>query len=153
TKLTAEIDTAERVPEIVSRAFFTASAGRPGPVVIALPKDMLGEPVWAGDAAPFRAVETAPDPADIAALGALLAQSKRPLLVLGGSRWDEASRAAVPAFADRLALPVMTSYRRAPLFDALHRCYAGDLGLAPSPKLIARVKAADLVVWIGGRIG
>jgi acetolactate synthase-1/2/3 large subunit len=153
TKWAGEIEIPDRVPELVSRAFHTACAGRPGPVVVALPKDMLSLPVAVEDAPAFRPVESAPLPQDMAALQRLLAEARRPLLVLGGSRWDETSRAAAHAFAERFDLPVMTSYRRLPLFDPLHPCYAGDLGLAPNPKLIARAKAADLVVWLGGRIG
>jgi acetolactate synthase-1/2/3 large subunit len=152
TKWTTEVEVAERIPEIVSRAFFTACAGRPGPVVIALPKDVLTELIAAPDAPPSRPVESAPTPQDMAALGQLLAEAERPLFVLGGSRWGEAARAAMHAFAERFAMPVMTSYRRLPLFDPLHPCYAGDLGLAANPKLIERVKAADLVVWLGGRM-
>jgi acetolactate synthase-1/2/3 large subunit len=152
-KWTTEIEAAERVPELVSRAFFTACAGRPGPVVVALPKDVLSLPITAPDAPRFRPVESAPRPQDMAAVEALLAGAARPILVLGGSRWDEASRAATHVFAERFALPVLTSYRRAPLFDPLHPCYGGDLGLAANPRLVERVKAADLVIWLGGRIG
>jgi acetolactate synthase-1/2/3 large subunit len=153
TKWTAEIDIAERAPEFVSRAFHAAASGRPGPVVLALPKDMLGETITAPDAPPYQPLEIAPGAQDMAAIAGLIAGAARPLLVLGGGRWDEAARAAVTGFAERFDLPVMTSYRRLPLFDPLHRCYAGDLGLGPNPKLIARVKAADLVIWAGGRIG
>jgi len=153
TKWTTEIDVAERVPELVSRAFFTAANGRPGPVVVALPKDMLNEPTWSEDGAAFRAVETAPGDEDMAELSALISKAKRPLFVLGGPRWDENARAAVHTFAERFDMPVMTSYRRATLFDPLHPNYAGDLGLAPNPKLVARVKAADLIVCVGGRLG
>ena len=140
-------------PRLVARAFHTAAAGRPGPVVVALPKDMLGEPIWAADAPAFRPVETAPGAEDMAELSAFIAEAERPLLVLGGPRWDEAAREAVRQFAERFDLPVMTSYRRMTLFDPLHPNYAGDLGLAPNPKLIARVKAADLVICVGGRLG
>ena len=153
TKWTTEIETPERVPELVARAFSTACAGRPGPVVVALPKDMLQAQIAAADAPAFRPVECAPHPQDMAALQRLLCEAARPLLVLGGTRWDEASRAAIEAFAERFDLPVMTSYRRATLFDPLHPAYAGDLGLAPDPRLIERVKASDLVIWLGGRIG
>ncbi len=153
TKWTTEIDVAERVPEMVSRAFHTATSGRPGPVVVALPKDMLGERISVADAPAFSPIESSPGADDMAALRALIAAAKRPLFVLGGPRWDESSRVAIHAFAERFDMSVMTSYRRAPLFDALHPCYAGDLGLAPNPKLIARAKAADLIVWVGGRIG
>jgi acetolactate synthase-1/2/3 large subunit len=153
TKWTTELDVAERVPEIVSRAFHTAVNGRPGPVVVALPRDMLAEPVWAADATPFQAVETSPAADDMDRLSALISEAKRPILVLGGPRWDEAAREAVRAFAERFELPVMTSYRRMTLFDPLHPSYAGDLGLGANPRLIARVKAADLIVCVGGRLG
>ncbi|MDR3506752.1 MAG: thiamine pyrophosphate-binding protein, partial [Caulobacteraceae bacterium] len=153
TKWTTEIDLAERVPEIVSRAFFTAASGRPGPVVVGLPKDVLCEPIWAQDGAPFKTVETSPGLEDMAELARLIGEAERPLFVVGGGRWDEAACADMRAFAERFDMPVMTSYRRAPLFDPLHPNYAGDLGLAPNPRLIARVKAADLIVCVGGRLG
>jgi acetolactate synthase-1/2/3 large subunit len=114
---------------------------------------MLSTPIAAADAPAFRPVECAPHAQDMVTFQQLLAEAARPLLVLGGTRWDEASRAAIQTFAERFDLPVMTSYRRATLFDPLHPSYAGDLGLAPNPRLIQRVKAADLVIWVGGRIG
>jgi len=153
TKWTTEIDIAERTPEIVSRAFHAACAGRPGPVVVALPKDMLGERITALDAPTFTPLEISPGGADIESLAGLIVQAERPLVVIGGSRWDEAACADLIAFAERFDLPVMNSYRRLPLIDPLHPNYAGDLGLGPNPKLIARVKAADLLIWIGGRLG
>jgi acetolactate synthase-1/2/3 large subunit len=153
TKWTTEIDDAARVPEIISRAFYTATSGRPGPVVIGLPQDMLTERIAAPGAPSWEPVETRPGRPEMARLEALLAQAKRPLLVLGGSRWSEAACAAIARFAESFALPVATSYRRLPLFDPLHPCYAGDLGLGPNPKLVARVKAADLLLLVGGRLG
>ena len=86
------------------------------------------------------------------ALQDLIAQAQRPLLLLGGGRWSESACAAVARFAERFQMPVMTSYRRSPLFDPLHPNYAGDLGLAPNPKLLARVKASDLVIVVGARL-
>jgi len=153
TKWTTEIDDSARVPEIVSRAFYTATGGRPGPVVIALPEDMLTERITVPDAPAFTPVETRPGQPELRELEQLLAQAERPILVLGGTRWSESACAAIARFAERFALPVATSYRRLPLFDPLHPCYAGDLGLGPNPKLVARVKAADLVVLLGGRLG
>ena len=88
----------------------------------------------------------------MAALEAMLAEATSPIVLLGGARWDEAAREAVTRFAERFELPVATGFRRLPLFDPLHPNYAGDLGLSPNPKLLARVKAADLVLSIGGRI-
>ncbi len=152
TKWTTEIDDPDRVPELVTRAFYTATAGRPGPVVIALPKDMLGERCRTPLAPAFAPVETAPGDEDMTALQALIASAERPIMVLGGPRWTEAACTAARAFAERFDMPVATSYRRGPLFDPLHRCYAGDLGLGPNPKLVARVKASDLVIFVGGRI-
>ena len=152
TKWTAEIGAPERVAEYVARAFSTAMAGRQGPVVLALPRDVLTENVETADAPHLAALETSPGAEEMAALETLLEQAERPILVLGGARWDEAACAAVTRFAERFDLPVATSYRRAPLFDALHPNYAGDLGLSPNPKLVARVKASDLVVVAGGRL-
>jgi acetolactate synthase-1/2/3 large subunit len=152
TKWTTEIDDPDRVPELVTRAFYTATAGRPGPVVVALPKDMLGERCRTPLAPAFAPVETAPGAEDIAELEQLIAGAERPIVVLGGGRWTEGACAQVRAFAERFDLAVATSYRRGPLFDPLHRCHVGDLGLAPNPRLVARVKASDLVIFVGGRI-
>ena len=138
---------------LVSRAFYMATSGRPGPVVLALPKDMLSQASTAALPGPFEPVEVAPSAEDMARLKELILAAERPLFVLGGSRWTPAACVDVRGFAERFDMPVMTSYRRSWLFDALHPCYAVDLGLAPNPKLVARVKAADLVVLIGGRLG
>src|SRR5262245_2198813 len=152
-KWVTEIDDPARVPELVSRAFYTATSGRPGPVVIALPEDMLVERVVATDGPPFEPVETSPGAADMQRLQALLNGAQRPVLLLGGSRWSAAACAAVQRFAERFALPVATTFRRAHLFDPQHPCYAGDLGINPNPKLLARVKEADLIILVGGRLG
>jgi acetolactate synthase-1/2/3 large subunit len=153
TKWATEIDDAARIPEIVSRAFYTASSGRPGPVVVALPEDMLTDRVVVADAPPFEPVETWPGLSDMARLQKLLWEAARPIMLLGGSRWSETATAAVMRFAERCGLPVATTFRRGHLFDALHPCYAGDLGIGPNPKLLARIKAADLVILVGGRLG
>jgi acetolactate synthase I/II/III large subunit len=151
-KWTTEIDDPARIPELVSRAFHTACNGRPGPVVIALPEDMLTERVAVPDAAGFEPVETWPGLTDMSRLQKLLWAAKKPVVLVGGSRWSETACAALARFAERFALPVMTTFRRGHLFDALHPCYAGDLGIGPNPKLLARVKGADLVLLIGGRL-
>ena len=153
TKWTVEVDDPDRITEFVSRAFYAASNGRPGPVVVALPKDVLSEHVMIENAPPYEPVETSPGKEEMAALGELLSDSKNPLFVLGGSRWTEAARVQIHEFADRTGLPIATSYRRSTLFDPQHPLYAGDLGLGPNPKLVARAKAADLLVLIGGRMG
>jgi len=148
-----EIDQPDRMPEIIARAFHMALAGRPGPVVIGLPQDMLVEASDVADAPLVEGIETAPDPAAMAKLPAMLAAASRPIMILGGTRWSAQSCRQVREFAARFALPVATSFRRAGLFDALDPHYAGDLGVAANPKLLARIRAADLVIVVNGRLG
>jgi acetolactate synthase-1/2/3 large subunit len=153
TKWSTDIDRGERMDEYISRAFHTAAAGRPGPVVLGLPRDMLDDLAGPAASQPVAPLETSPGPQDLAALQDLIEAAANPLVIVGGSRWDEAAYAAMHRFAERFELPVATSYRRASLFDPEHRCFAGDLGLGANPKLIARVKAADLLILAGGRLG
>jgi acetolactate synthase-1/2/3 large subunit len=120
--------------------------------VIALPRDVLTVEIDEADAPAFETLEASPGAPELEALQRLLNQARRPFLILGGSRWDEHGCAAVARFAERFALPVATSYRRAPLFDALHPCYAGDLGIGANPALIDRIKRSDLVIALGGRL-
>ena len=153
TKWATEIDDPARIPEIISRAFYTATNGRPGPVVIALPEDMLTERIAIDDAPAAETVETWPGLTEMARLQKLIWAAERPIVLLGGSRWTANASAAVMRFAERFALPVATTFRRTHLFDALHPCFAGDFGIGPNPKLLAAVKEADLVVLVGGRLG
>jgi len=153
TKWATEIDDPARVPEIVSRAFHTAANGRPGPVVVAIPEDMLIERIAVPDAPPFSLIETSPGPAEMEKFAQMLSAARSPIMLLGGSRWSQAASDAVARVAQKHALPVATTFRRAHLFDALHPCYAGDLGIGPNPKLIDRIKGADLVILLGGRLG
>jgi acetolactate synthase-1/2/3 large subunit len=153
TKWAAQIDCAPRIVEYVNRAFHVACAGRPGPVVLALPKDMLEEQIEPLSCGPAHVVETAPDPAALAHLYDMLAHAERPFFVLGGTRWDEDARRKFMAWASAARVPVSTSYRRLPLFDPMHACYAGDLGLSANPKLVQRIRESDLLVLIGGRMG
>ena len=152
-KWTTEIDDPARIPELISRAFYVAAGGRPGPVVIALPEDMLVERLAVADAPTFEPVEIWPGASDMIRLQKLLAAAERPIMLLGGSRWSLSACAAVARFADRFALPVATTFRRAHLIDPAHPCYAGDLGIGPNPKLLARIKGADLILLVGGRLG
>jgi acetolactate synthase I/II/III large subunit len=152
-KWVTEIDDPARIPEIVSRAFYTATNGRPGPVVVALPEDMLEERVTVADLPAFEPIETSPGAVDIERMRQLLAAAKRPMVIAGGSRWSEAASAALMRFAERFDIPVATSFRRTHVIDPLHPSYAGDLASGPNPKLLARVKASDLVLLIGGRLG
>src|ERR1700737_5405375 len=121
-KWATEIDDAQRIPELVSRAFYTATDGRPGPVVIALPEDMLTDRVSAPDPAAFEPLETWPGLTGMMRLQKLLWAAERPIVLAGGSRWSENARASLMRFAERFALPVATTFRRGHLFDALHPC-------------------------------
>jgi acetolactate synthase-1/2/3 large subunit len=151
-KWVVEIDDAARIPEIVARAFRVAMQGRPGPVVIALPEDMLDDTAHVADAPMIDPVDATPSSADIDTLGELLAAARNPVAIVGGSRWTSEARDAVVAFAHAQGLPVTAQFRRAPLFPATDDHFIGDLGLAPNPKLIDRIKAADLILLIGGRM-
>ena len=153
TKWATEIEDPARVPEIVSRAFHTAANGRPGPVVVSIPEDMLVERVAVGDAPAYAAIETSPGGTEMAKLAQMLTDARAPIMLLGGSRWSQAASDNIGRFAQRHGIPVCTTFRRGHLFDALHPCYAGDLGIGPNPKLLARIKATDLVINVGGRLG
>lgn len=150
-KWVGEIDDPARIPEFVTRAFAVATSGRPGPVVLSLPEDMLVKKADAPAARPYMPVESHPGPAQIEALGALLEKAERPMVVLGGTRWDAESVAAFRAFAEAWKLPVGCSFRRQMLFDHLSPSYAGDVGIGINPALAKEVKEADLLILVGGR--
>ncbi|WP_343684928.1 thiamine pyrophosphate-binding protein [Asticcacaulis sp.] len=151
-KWVVEISDPKRIPEIVARAFRVAMQGRPGPVVISLPEDILTEVCDVADAPAVEAIEAAPTHADIKAFSKLIQSAQRPLMVLGGSRWTEAGCMAVADFAVRYDIPVATEFRRTSLFPAQHPCYAGDLGFGQNPALSQRVKDADLLILLGARM-
>jgi acetolactate synthase-1/2/3 large subunit len=151
-KWAVEIDRPERIPELVARAFRVALQGRPGPVVISLPENMLTETAAVADAPRVEAAVSWPAPSDIERLGAMLAGARAPIVVLGGSGWTADAAKGIARFAERFDLPVTTSFRRASLLDADHSHYAGDLGIGPSPKLKDRITGADVVLLIGGRM-
>jgi acetolactate synthase I/II/III large subunit len=152
-KWVAEVESADRIPEYVLRAFQVATSGRPGPVVLSLPEDVLGEQSAACDTKPYQAVQTAPRDGDLAALRDELHKASHPLLIVGGSMWSEAGCAALARFAEANALPVLASFRRQDLIDNRHACYAGHLSLGLPPHLQQRVKAADVIVALGSRLG
>src|SRR5215218_5365624 len=145
-KWVVEIDDAARIPELVARAFRVAMQGRPGPVVVALPEDMLVEEAAVADAAHVEPAETWPGNADMMRLQGLLWNAERPLMIVGGSGWSKRAVDSVVRFAERFELPVATSFRRQMLFPADHPNYAGDVGIGPNPRLAERVKTADLLV-------
>ena len=152
TKWAVEIDQVERIPELVSRAFHAATSGRPGPVVVALPEDMLTEYATVADAPRYETPDTAPSPAQLTDLAQRLAQAKRPVAILGGARWSAQAVADFADFAQRHALPVAVEFRRQMLFPTTHPNFIGDVGLGGNPVLMTALREADLVLLVGGRL-
>ena len=152
-KWAAQIDSADRLPEYVARAFHTAMQGRPGPVVLALPEDMLTTPTAAAVMPRAIAATAWPAPGPLRDLRQLLLAAQRPLVIAGGSGWDAEACAALQRFAENWQLPVGCGFRFQDTFDNRHRLYAGDVGIAINSKLAARVREADLVIALGVRLG
>ncbi len=152
-KWVASIDRVERVPEYLSHAFHCAMSGRKGPVVLALPEDMLTELAAAADTDPYQEVVAHPGAGDIGRLRAMLAAAERPLAIVGGSGWNASACADLCAFIEANGLPVGCAFRFQDLFDNIHAHYAGDVGIGINPKLAQRVKDADLLLVIGARLG
>jgi acetolactate synthase-1/2/3 large subunit len=152
-KWVAQIDRADRIPEYVAHAFQVATSGRMGPVVLALPEDMLVARAEVADARPHAPVRAAPAQAQVDAFRQMLAAAQRPLLLLGGTGWTPQACADIQAFAEANRLPVSCAFRFQDLFDNRHPNYVGDVGIGINPKLAARVRESDLVIAIGPRLG
>ncbi len=151
-KWATQIESAAQIPEVIHRAFHVAMQGRPGPVVIALPEDMLVETANAVDAPRVTPVPIWPGLSQMAELQKMLWNAERPIAILGGPGWTERAGAAFARFAERFDMPVVGSFRRASVFDGEHENYAGEIGLSPNPKLKARIEQADIVMLVGGRM-
>ncbi len=151
-KWVAEVDRVERIPEFVQHAVSTATAGRPGPVVLALPEDVLHERAVVADVPRFEAVEIWPDPGKLARLRARLADAKRPFVIVGGSGWTAGACADLARFVEAFDLPVAAGFRRQDLLDNEHPSYVGDIAIAPNPVLVERIRAADLLLVLGSRL-
>jgi acetolactate synthase-1/2/3 large subunit len=151
-KWVAQIDDAARIPEYVSRAFHLAVSGRPGPVVLALPEDMLEDEVSTADPGPYKRTAPGPTEEEMAALRALLAEAKRPFAILGGGGWDAQAVQRIETFATACGLPVGASFRRQDYFNNELPSYAGDAGVGINPNLAQRIKDADLLLLIGARL-
>lgn len=147
-----EIDDPARIPELIARAFRVATQGRPGPVVIALPEDMLVETADVPDAPKVDPIEIAPSSTGITDLTDRLAKAERPIAILGDGGWRDDTRDRMIAFAERHALPVCVEFRRGGSFPADHPNYVGDLSIGANPRLVKAIKDADLILMLGGRM-
>ncbi len=152
-KAAVSIEAAERIPAMVAKAFHTATSGRMGPVVVALPEDVLREQTDAADLSPHLPAAPSPTREQLEALRGLLERSARPLLILGGSGWTEAARRDATAFAEAHSLPVAAAFRRQHLIDNAHPNYVGHLGLGINPRLAELIKTSDLLIALGTRLG
>ena len=151
-KWVVQIDDADRIPEFVARAFHTATSGRPGPVVIALPEDMLLDEVSVEDTPPYVVTQAYPSPNQLNQFETLLSQAQRPLVIAGGSTWTFEATQLLQQFAMCHHLPVCSAFRSQDYFDNNHPLYAGHVGLAINPKLAERVREADLLIVLGDRL-
>jgi acetolactate synthase-1/2/3 large subunit len=152
-KRVERIDDPERVPEYVARAFATAMNGRPGPVVVVLPEDMLVREVTARPVPRIAAVQAWCDPGGLRQLREMLLAAKKPFVIAGGSGWTPQSAQALQRFAENWKLPVGNAFRFQDTFDNHHPQYAGDVGIGINPKLAQRVRDSDLILAIGTRLG
>ncbi len=151
-KWAVEIRDARRIPEIVAHAFAVALQGRPGPVVISLPEDVLTDMAEVADAVHVEPARPEMSMTQFQQFEELLRAAKKPVFILGGSCWSDEGCNAIKNVAQQWRVPVVTEFRRNALFPAEHPCFAGDLGFGPNPKLVQRIKDADLVVLIGARM-
>lgn len=147
-----EIDDTARIPELLARAYSTATSGRPGPVVLSLPEDVLSGTAEVPDAERYHAHQPAPDPAAIAELEQRLRHADRPFVMVGGSPWDEASAERFTGWALQCGLPVGATFRRQDIVDNTRPCYVGDVGIGVNPKLAARIRDCDLLIAVGTRL-
>ncbi len=152
-KWAARIDDAARIPEYVARAYATAMSGRPGPVVLALPEDMLLDAVEAVDRPRVARVRQAADPIAMEGLAGLLGEARNPVAIVGGAGWDATASAMFAQWAERANLPVVAAFRRQDALPNNSPVYAGNLGYGPNPKVARRVKDADVLLIVGARLG
>jgi len=153
-KWAARIDDAARIPEYIARAYATAIAGRPGPVVLALPEDMLHEDGLTAQPRPrIERAAQAPCPDALTAMMALIGDAASPVAIIGGAGWHDKARAYFTRFAERIGLPVATAFRRQDAIPPSSTVYAGNLGYGPNPQLAQRIRKADLILTVGARLG
>ena len=151
-KLVVEVQQADRLPEIVSRAYHTAMSGRPGPVIIALPENMLTESTNNKPVGYINNSSSAPSTSDLAQFIEEIKSAKNPILILGGSVWSNDAAKDLESISEMLGLTILTSHRRQSFYNNLHENYGGDLGLGVNPKLIERINKSDYLVLLGVRL-
>lgn len=152
-KWATQIDHVDRIPEIISRAFSTALSGRPGPVVVALPEDVLAASSEASPGRRVRIAKPAPTNEAIDEIAATLSAAQRPLLLVGGGGWDTSARESLRSFAEENTIPVVTVFRYHDLFDNTSPCYVGDASVGMLPHVREALTDADVVIAVGGRFG
>ena len=152
-KWAARIDDARRIPEYVARAYATAMNGRPGPVVLALPEDMLLDAVDAMDRPRVERIAQVPDAESVTAILSAVSSARSPIAIVGGAGWDAAAAGAFGCFARNWGVPVASAFRRQDAIPNSHPAWAGNLGYGPNPKLLDRIRAADLLLVVGPRLG
>jgi acetolactate synthase-1/2/3 large subunit len=152
-KWAGQIEDTARIPEMVARAFQVATSGRPGPVVLALPEDVLGNTATVPDTLPYQVLSPAPTADQAADIAKLLASAKQPLVIVGGANWPAQAAADFKAFVQAWNLPVAASFRRQDLFDNRDAQYVGHLSLGMNPALAERVQTADVILAVGTRLG
>jgi acetolactate synthase-1/2/3 large subunit len=152
-KAVEQVERADRIPEVVARAFQCASSGRPGPVVVALPEDVLEQSAGVTDARCHQPLQAAPSDTQMASLRSLLRQARRPLLMLGGSGWTASTHENLRRFVEANDLPVVCGFRFQDRFDNEHPNYIGEAGIGINPRLADRIRSADLLIAIGLRLG
>jgi acetolactate synthase-1/2/3 large subunit len=153
TKWVAQVDDVERLPELVARAFRAATSGRPGPVVLAVPEDMLVERATVADASAYAPAQASPGVHELAALRRLLAKAERPLAVVGGQPWAQDAGERLARWLEAGSIPVAAAWRCQDYVDNESRCYAGHLGLGQEQALTARLRDADALLVVGARLG
>ena len=152
-KWVAQVDQAQRIPEYFAHAFQVAASGRKGPVALALPEDVLSASAAVEDSGPSPEVQAYPHPAELQSLMAALHAAKQPLIIAGGSGWTVTACRHLQEFSERYAIPVACAFRFQDIFNNHHPHYIGDVGIGINPALAARIKASDLILALGPRLG
>lgn len=153
SKWVAQIDRTDRIPEFMARAYQVATSGRMGPVVLALPEDVLSGTAAVADARKWQRIEAAPLPSAVTKLSEMLANAQRPFLLVGGSGWNKTACDQLRRFVETQQIAVGCEFRSQDVFDNAHPNYAGDVGIGINPKLAQRIKDSDLLIVLGARLG